>query len=35
MLYAKIIQDMHDKAKTSLKSMCGLTENFTVKFDVQ
>lgn len=33
-VYVKIAQDMYDKAKISVKSVCGETENFTVKVGV-
>lgn len=30
----KLIKDMHDEVRTSLKCVCGKTENFTVKVGV-
>lgn len=33
-VYVKIIQDMYDKGKTSVKSGCKETEDFTVKVGV-
>lgn len=33
-MYVMIIYDEYNKARTSVKSMCGNTENFTVWMDV-
>lgn len=33
-LYVKLMQDMYDEARANVKSMCGETENFTMKVGV-
>lgn len=33
-VYVKIIQDMYDEPRTTVKSLCGETEDFTVKVGI-